>query len=175
MTKIGLIVLLMAAPALTSCTSVGDPAERATPSRQMLEDGAGSVDELLRIFLKALEERDHVKLRDLALSGREFEAIVWPQIDSSRPERNLTADFVWQQYEMRSLVGLRRALESFGSRSWTLEEVTFTAPVRVYPTFVLHDDPVLALISDGERRRVMLFGAVIEHEGTFKIYGYSTD
>lgn len=157
-------------------TASGCAHSGAPGSEPALRGSESSVEALVERFLDAVGTSDAGQLRDLAISYEEFDAVVWPELDANRPGTNLDSKFVWSQYEMRSRVYLRRLLEGFGGRSFRLESITFKGQPRDYGSFIIHDDPVLSLIAeDGSREERHLFGAVIEHDGLYKIYGYSTD
>lgn len=157
-------------------TAFGCAHSGARDSEPALAGSEPSVEALAERFLEAVGTSDAAQLEDLAISYEEFDAIVWPELDANRPGTNLDSRFVWSQYQMRSDVHLRRLLEGFGGRTFRLESINFKGEPREYGGFIIHDDPVLSLIAeDGSRQERQLFGAVIEHDGLYKIYGYSTD
>ena len=123
----------------------------------------------------ALEAKDLDRLRQLAVTREEFRDLVWPGLDASRPERNLTWEFVWSQHEMRHERGLRRALDDFGGRRLEVRGISFQG-VTEHGAYRLHRSSALEVAGpDGSPRTVRLFASVIESEGRLKIYSFITD
>ena len=169
------IVILAGLLLAVSCSTAAPPAPEVEHA-DFLDAAAPSVEELVGSFLEALEARDAERLSRLSLDRDEFEAVVWPELPANRPETNLSPDFVWEQYDMRSRAYRARLLDALGGQSFQLEKIEFKGKPRRYERFVIHDDPVLTLVAEDESREErLLFGAIIEHEGHYKIYGYSTD
>ncbi len=165
---VNLLLMILMSSAF-GCAHATAPA--VTPSGT----GEASVEALVDEFLLALGSHDEARLRDLALTYEEFETIVWPELPASHPGTNMTPEFVWNNYDMRSRVHFDRLLDRFGGRELQLESIRFGEP-RPYKNFLIHDDPVLVLTAeDGSTEEHLLFGAIIEHDNRFKIYGYSTD
>ena len=135
-----------------------------------------SLEALTAAVLDAVESRDAVALRSLALDEREFREHVWPELPASRPERNLPFSYVWTDLNTKSEAGLNAVLAACGGRRYQLDRVRFTGGATQYETFVVHRESVVD-VRDGEGRRetLQLFGSVIEKGGRFKVFSYVVD
>lgn len=134
----------------------------------------GSIEELSRSFLAALQEGDLPAMREMAVDREEFERLIWPHIPASRPGSNLTVEFVWRQAQLNSLSGLRETVDRFSlARNIELVRVDLTGEAREYGEVRLLMRPWIVLSVDGHEKRVEMFGAVMLHDSKYKIYSYS--
>lgn len=150
--------------------------DRKPEAAVCLRETAGSPEEAVVRFLHALAAADSGALKRQVLSAPEFEGAVWPWLDSSRPETNLTAGFVWEMYSARNDLALARLLEEHGGRPLELIRIESGSRVRDFRGFQLVEKPLL-LVRDpaGETRTVRLFGSILSQDGRFKIYGFKKD
>jgi hypothetical protein len=169
----GRLATLMVTVAVAACAATAPaPSMTAKPG---LEPAFATVDELVAATVTALEAKDLDRLRQLAVTREEFRDLVWPGLDASRPERNLTWEFVWSQHEMRHERGLRRALDQFGGQHLEVRAIRFEG-VTEHGTYRLHRSSTLEVVGpDGSVRTVRVFASVIEAEGRYKIYSFITD
>ncbi len=144
------------------------------PAREHFANTHASPEALTEAFLGALEAGDRPVLEGLALSEREFQLEVFPEMPAYA---NIPPDFAWSQLAARSSYGLATVLEAQGGRSWDLEEIVNGGKTSVYQSFVVHRDPMLRLRcrSTGERREMALFGSFLEHRGRFKLMSFNVD
>ena len=135
-----------------------------------------SADALAREVLAALASRDRARLESLALSEAEFRARVWPELPASRPERNLTADYVWKDLEQKSRASLQTTLARLGGRHLELRRVEFRGETTDYETFSVSRDAELVVAdADGVERRLRAFGSVVSDGGRVKVFSYVVD
>jgi hypothetical protein len=127
-------------------------------------------------LLEALAAKDVGRLRTLALSEREFRAVIWPELPSSRPDVNLPVDYAWGTLHQNSTASLAMTLREHGGRQYRFRRVDLGQKVSRYATFDVHRD-VAILVEDptGGERRLDLFGSLLEHEGRWKIFSYVVD
>lgn len=173
----GRFIWIVAAALFTAACGSADAA-RSESERfsARLVNTSGSIDQAAARFLEALALADARRIRSLALTREEFDAVVWPALPGSEPGSGLTPDFVWGMYAPRNTSALRRLLARHGGRRYELEAVEFTAPVRDYGSYRIHPESRLAVRGpSGEATTLRLFGSVIEQDGRFKIYGFVTD
>lgn len=144
-------------------------------SDRRVEHTEASIDTLAQSVLDAIERRDVERLQLLALDEAEFRDVVWPELPAARPERNLTADFVWNDLRAKSARSLGATLERYAETPLTLVGVRFrnTTP---YETFLVHRETVLVVQGqDGTEQEVRLFGSVFEQDGRYKVFSYNVD
>jgi hypothetical protein len=143
---------------------------------ERLEPTWGSAEEASRAFLEALAENDFEKLRAMALGEEEFADVVWPELPSSRPNRNLPLDYAWRDLSQKSTSSLRRVAHRYGGRRFRLERVDFLGETTEYTTFAVHREARLTLIDEeGVQQRLRLFGSMIERGGRFKLFSFVND
>jgi hypothetical protein len=141
-----------------------------------VEHAEGSPDALALAVLRAIHERDAVRLRELALNEREFREVVWPELPAADPERNLPFSYVWGDLRTRSDAHLAAALERHGGEVLHLVQVRFTGGTTDYRTFLVHRRTELTVVDDaGAEYELRLFGSVFEQNGRFKVFSYSVD
>jgi hypothetical protein len=130
--------------------------------------------------LAALAAEDVAALRALAVTRDEFRDFVWSGLDASRPERNLTWEFVWSQHAMKHERGLQRAVALFGGTELELDSVELVGRVSEHTgdhqSFSIHRESRVHVIApDGEHRTIQLFGSMLSTAGRYKIYSFITD
>jgi hypothetical protein len=128
------------------------------------------------VFLAALAAKDIEGLKELGVDEEEFRDVVWPELPSSRPDRNLTSDYVWRDLRQKSLSSLSRTVDHHGGRRYTLLEVLFRGETTAYETYNVHREAWLVVRDEtGHRGRVQLFGSMIERHGDYKLFSFVTD
>lgn len=144
--------------------------------RQPLPHARPSADVLVEDVLTALERRDAARLRQLALSEAEFRVAIWPELPAARPERNLTADYVWREQRIKSEAGLQSVLAEHGGKTLELVRLEFRGETTQHRTFLVRREPAVVVRgADVEEQTLRLFGSIVERDGGFKIFSYSVD
>jgi hypothetical protein len=157
---------LALAAVLVASAACGKPLPHARPS----------ADALVKDVLAALEHRDAVQLRQLALSEAEFRDTIWPELPAARPERNLTADYVWREQRAKSEAGLQSVLADYGGKPLNLVRLEFRGETTQHRTFLVRRDATVVVRGpDVEEQTLRLFGSIVEREGGFKIFSYNVD
>lgn len=151
--------------------------ERAPrPAGVVLSETKASPEEVAQAVLEALALSDRAALERLALTEAEFSRAVWPELPSSRPERNLTVDYVWGDLHQKSRGYMQMLLNEYGGRRYRLISVEFDGGVTDYETFRVHRDSRLTVEDEtGKRGDVRLFGSVLEADGRYKLLSYVID
>jgi uncharacterized protein YceK len=135
-----------------------------------------SAEALARAALRAFEQRDVSRLRQMALSEEEFRRHVWPELPAARPERNLPFSYVWGDLRQKSEGRLRERVVRYGGAPMQFVRLEFEAPATQYASYVVHRDSLLIVRGrDGQEQRVKLFGSVLEKDGAFKIFSFNVD
>jgi hypothetical protein len=136
-----------------------------------------SIEALARSVLAAVERQDVARLHELAVSEQEFRDVVWPELPASRPERNLTADYVWNDLRRKSDTGLQQGLRTHGGRAMELVAAHTAGETSQYRSFLVRRDTVLMVrdAAGGPVQTLRLFGSVLEARGGFKVFSYVVD
>jgi hypothetical protein len=126
--------------------------------------------------LDAVAAGDDARLRALALSEAEFRERIWPELPASRPERNLTADYVWKDLAQKSEASRRSMLARLGGQRLALRSVEFGGETTEYPTFsVSRQTELLVADQQGTEQRLRVFGSVLRVDGGVKVFSYVVD
>ena len=105
---------------VTAACSTSAPAEPTRATAAALSHTFDSADALARSLLDALRQNDLARLRSLPLSEAEFRDHVWPELPTSRPERNVPFDYAWGQMKQHSDESMQKTIARYGGRRLTL-------------------------------------------------------
>jgi len=144
------------------------------PPRERFRGSHASPEAVTAAFLQALEAGDRMELEGLAVSAREFQLEVFPEMPAYG---NIPPDFAWSQLAAKNLYGLSTALDHYGGRAWDLEEIDVRGETTVYQTFSVHRDPMLRLRDreTGVTEELALFGSFLEWEGGYTLLSLNID
>jgi hypothetical protein len=141
-------------------------------SAAVLSGGASSRDGLVERFIAALEAGDRDALATLAITPAEFAWIYYPHSRFRSPPYELSPALVWFQLENYGSRGLNRAVERYGGRPLDISGYTCDAAEEQGPNRVWSGCSVRVGSAAGDTGSVSLFGAILEHEGSFKFVSY---
>jgi hypothetical protein len=127
----------------------------------------GSAHALAQAVLRGFERRDAQALGALALTEVEFREHIWPELPSSRPERNLPFSYVWADLRQKSEASLAESLARHGGRGLALVRVEYAGETTRYASFVVH--------RDGLEQGLRLYGSTLEKDGVFKVFSFVVD
>ena len=135
-----------------------------------------SPEEAARAALKLVAAGDADSLVRLALTESGFREAVYPRLPASRPERNTSADFLWEMLHQRSRSSLAYTLDRYGGRRYELLAVDFLGETTDYGDFQVHRETVLTVRDPGGNEGTLrVFGAMLEHDGRYQIFSFVTD
>jgi hypothetical protein len=140
-----------------------------------LPNSSESPEALARAVLAAIEHRDRDALLRLALNRQEFTDYVWPELPAARPERNLSAGYVWGDLNQKSNLTLQKTLAAHGGRKYELVSVKYLGKTTPYDSYLVHRETELTIRDAEGERQLRLFGSVIEKGGRFKVFSYVVD
>jgi hypothetical protein len=167
-----LSVALAAVLVTAACSTPAEPTGSATP----LANTFDSPEALAQGVLDALAKRDLQRLNSLALSESEFKAHVWPELDTSRPERNVPFDYAWGQMKQRSEGSLAGTMGRYGGRALRFVQTRFTGETTNYQTFtVMRESEVVAADETGRELILRLYGSAMVKDGRYKLYSFIVD
>jgi hypothetical protein len=165
---------ITAAVMLTAACSA--PAEPTRAPAAPLAHTFESPDALARAVLAALAAKDLEALRGLALSEAEFRAHVWPELPTSRPERNVPFDYAWGQLKQRSDGYLSTTFARYGGKPLTFVRTRFTGETTPYQTFSVRRESEIIATDDAGRDLVLrLYGSAMVKDGRFKLFSFVVD
>lgn len=126
--------------------------------------------------MEGLSAGDLNALRALAIDESEFRRIVWPRLPASRPERNLTWEYVWKDLNGKSEAHLRALAAKWPGPGLQVAAVGFEGDTTDYAGFRVRRKTVVTLRdSRGQEHQRRLFGSTIEMGGRVKVFSYVVD
>jgi len=157
--------------AMVACTQPTTPSNKAP-----LANTFDSADAMARAVVALLARRDASGLKDLALSEAEFRSHVWPELDTSRPERNVPFDYAWGQMKQRSDGSLQNTLARYGGQQLTVRRTSFTGETTQYQSFaVMRESEVVAADATGRELVLHLYGSAMVKDGRYKVFSFVVD
>ncbi len=158
--------------ATAACSTPAEPTRAAAPLANTFE----SPEALARGVLDALAKRDLAGLRALALTEAEFKAHVWPELPTSRPERNVPFDYAWGQLKQQSDGSLSGTMGRYGGRTLRFLQTRFTGETTQYQTFkVMRESEIVAADESGRELILRLYGSAMVKDGRYKLYSFVVD
>ena len=170
MTRITLLVVITVASAVLAGATV----LRSRPAP--LAGTCVSPEALAAAVLDGFVRKDRAALERLAISRQEFSDHVWPVLPASRPERNLSAQFVWSDLSGKSRLHLTRTLTLPLPAGARVSGIEFRGETTRYGDLTIRRASVVTVIDgEGQPVDVRLFGSMLEQNGRFKVFSYVTD
>lgn len=165
--------LALAAVLVTAaCSTPAEPTGSAAPLSNTFE----SPEAVARAVLSAVTDRNLDRLRELPLSEAEFRGHVWPELPTSRPERNVPFDYAWGQLKQQSDAFLQQTIARYGGKPLTLVSTRFTGETTQYASFsVMRESEVVATDETGRDLILRLYGSVMVKDGRYKVFSYVID
>ena len=152
--------------ALAGCGAPPPPLANAHPSPEALAEAV----------LDALADDDRDRLAALALDGREFRDVVWPELPSSRPERGVPVSYAWADLRQKSSNALRRLVARWGGRRFTLLGVAWDGETTDYGPWLVHRETRLRLLDEtGREVEMHLYGSTLVRGDEHKVFSYVVD
>lgn len=188
---------LAAALALTAPIGCGRPAAGDTPKANVVDSvipreealqrfqsglrpperlagGAEGREELVDLFVTALEASDTAALAALTITRAEFAFLYYPTNPQSLPPYDLSPDLSWFLLETNGRKGLKHALEERGGRPLGyVDHVCIGEPSREGENTVWGPCVVRRVQAAGDTVTERLFGPIIERGGRYKFVNLS--
>ncbi len=163
--------VVVVAVAMIGCTQPTSPS-----SKIPLSNTFESPEALAQAVLTRLASRDVAGLKALALSEQEFKDHVWPELDTSRPERNVPFDYAWGQMKQRSDGYLDGTVGRYGGQQLRFVRTKFTGETTKYESFsVMRESEIVAADETGRELVLQLFGSAMVKDGRYKLFSYVVD
>ena len=165
---------ILAAVIVTAACSA--PAEPTRSTAAPLSNTFDSPEALARAVLERLERKDLTGLRALPLSEAEFRDHVWPELPTSRRERNVPFDYAWGQMKQRSDGHLGNTFARYGGKPLKLVRTRFTGETTQYQSFaVMRESEIIAADDTGRELILRLFGSAMVRDERYKMFSYVVD
>ena len=163
--------LLLTSLFLPACT------QPTTPSGKLpLSHTFETPEALAQAVLDRLGRADVEGLRALALSEQEFKDHVWPELDTSRPERNVPFEYAWGQLKQRSDGFLANTVGRYAGRPLKFLRTSYRGETTQYKSFmVMRESEVIAADETGKELVLQLFGSAMLKDGRYKVFSYVVD
>lgn len=173
---VGAVLALLLVAVSCGGTSADGETSAATDPEVSLEPTFDSPEALAKAFLEALEREDGATLKSFALTEEQFRQYVWPQLPSSRPERNVPFEFGWGDLHQKSHNALLRTFARYKGEPLKFVDIRFEDGVSDYETYLVHRDArVKVRRADATEEWLDLFGSVMEWNGRYKLFSNVTD
>jgi len=165
-------MVLVAALLAAACGTPAEPTRSAGPLSNTFE----SPEALARAVLDALAVRDVARLGALALSEAEFRDHVWPELPTSRPERNVPFEYAWGQMRQQSEGSLSQTVARYGGAPLRFVRTRFTGETTDYATFsVRRESEIIATDANGRDLVLRLYGSAMVKDGRYKLFSFVVD
>jgi hypothetical protein len=134
-----------------------------------LTGGATNRDELVRLYVRALEQADTAALRALAIDRTEFAYLYYPTTPQARPPYDLSPGLMWFLLQENGQRGMVHALEERGGRPLGYLDYTCDgSPSREGDNTVVGPCLVRRRQSAGDVVQERLFGLIIGRGDRYK-------
>lgn len=165
---LGVVVIAIA---MAGCTQPNSPSSKAP-----LAHTFDSPEALAQAVLARLASKDIDGLRALALSEQEFKDHVWPELDTSRPERNVPFEYAWGQLKQRSDGVLASTVGRYAGRPLTFVRTSFRGETTEYKSFaVMRESEIVAADETGKELVLQLYGSAMVKDGRYKLFSFVVD
>ena len=145
-------------------------------SATALVGGSPSRQTLVRRFVKAIAANDTADLRAMAVHGREFADLYYPDSPYSHSPYRQPPSFAWRQIQDPSTAGLGKLLKRLGGRPMKfVAEMCDPKPLHEGRTTRYAGCLVRVVGEDGAAVTKRYFGSIIERGGQFKFLSYTND
>jgi len=166
--RLGVVVI---AVAMAGCTQPTSPSGKVTLSHAFETPEA-----LAQAVLAGLSRSDVAGLKTLALSEQEFREHVWPELDTSRPERNVPFDYAWGQLKQRSDGSLDSVVSRYAGQPLKFVRTRYRGETTQYASFmVMRESEIVAADETGRELVLQLFGSAMVKDGRYKLFSYVVD
>lgn len=163
--------LLLTSLLLSACTQPTSPS-----SKVPLANTFDTPEALAQAVLSRLASRDVAGLKALALTEQEFRDHVWPELDTSRPERNVPFEYAWGQLKQRSDGALDATVTRHAGRPLKFLRTSYRGETTQYKSFVvMRESEIVAADETGKEFVLQLFGSAMVKDGRYKLFSFVVD
>lgn len=145
------------------------------PEVAAFEGGAPTRDSLVAGFIAAVEALDTAAIRRKVLSRAEFAWLYYPTSTFAREPYYQMPNLTWFLNVEDSQKGITRVFARFGGMDLQYAGYACAPTARRDGGLSFWDRCLVDIEHEGRRRRLRLFGSIVELNGRFKFYSYAND
>jgi hypothetical protein len=143
------------------------------PRADSLVGGAGSRDELVAAFMRALAASDTAALVGMAVNRSEFAYLYYPTTPQAKPPYDLEPELMWFLLVQQRDRGLTRALQLYGGTPVSLLDYDCGERASHEGENVVYGPCTVRWRGEGgDTLSVRLFNQILERGGRFKFLNY---
>ena len=141
-----------------------------------LRGGAPSRDQLVRRWVRAVETRDSLALRDMLLNAAEYITLYYPESPYTHPPYRQSPGVRWALITNTSMQGASRVWKRHAGLPHGLHRLSLRSrSQRSLGRNKVWTGCVVEWKNGSDRGAVRLFGPIIERDGEFKFLTYASD
>ena len=177
--RVMMIGLTIGAPVLlgTGTMRASDDAKPAGAIR--FQHAARSIDELIDEFVRAINEKNKARLRELRVTQEEYLDLILPgsiEPGERRPHYNQEeSEYLWGILNGKSIYAEANLIASFGGHHAKVTEKEFRRGTKTYADYTAYKQLTLTLKDDEGTEATMKIGSIAEVDGQFKFISYVKD
>jgi hypothetical protein len=143
-------------------------------SATALAGGSPSREALVRRFVRALAANDTADLQRMAVRGREFADLYYPESPYTRPPYRQSPALAWSLIQNPSTSGLTRLVRRLGGKSITYVGHRCDPKVVHEGRNVRYAGCLIRIVGEqGDTVTKRYFGSILERDGQFKFLSYT--
>ena len=137
--------------------------------------GSGSRETLVRRFVHALAANDTADLRAMAVRGREFADLYYPESPYARPPYHQSPALAWSLIQNPSTSGLTRLVRRLGGQPIVYVSHRCDPKISREGRNVRYAGCLLRLVDQrGDTVTKRYFGSIVERDGQYKFLSYTS-
>lgn len=138
--------------------------------------GSASRRALAHRFIRAIAANDTADLLAMAIHGREFVDLYYPDSPYSHPPYHQTPSFAWRMIQQPSSVGLSRLLKRAGGKPLQFVSEKCDPKVLREGRITRYAGCLVRVVNEkGDTSTRRYYGSIVEHDGQFKFLSYTND
>lgn len=146
------------------------------PEPAQLRDGEGSRDALVESFVRAVEQRDTARLRQMHLTRAEFAYLYFPHTRFMREPLQTKPGLIWFQIVNGSSRGTERLFKRVAGSPMGVTGYDCAAEEVVEgPNRIWTGCTIRRRSADGAEMEQRLFGSIIDRDGHYKFVSYQNE
>jgi hypothetical protein len=143
-------------------------------SARTFRGGSASREALVRRFVRAVAAGDTNDLRAMAVHGREFADLYYPESPYSRPPYHQPPALAWSMIQNPSTSGLTKLLRTWGGQPVTYVSHRCDPKVAQEGRVTRYAGCLVRLVdARGDTTSRLMFGSIVARGGAFKFLSYT--
>ena len=143
-------------------------------SARTFRGGSASREALVRRFVRAVAADDTNDLRAMAVHGREFADLYYPDSPYSRPPYHQPPALAWSMIQNPSTSGLTKLLRTWGGKPVTYVSHRCDPKVAQEGHSTRYAGCLVRVVdASGDTTARLMFGSIVARDGAFKFLSYT--